>query len=323
MTPIPWTQFRDEFLSLYDPPMRAANTRSNMTYALRLVEALGVQTTADLTAPLIGRLVASRPDGESGHTTFGILGRIRVATRYAWTAGYLKVCPFQLRPLRRWVRVGPPAVGKHHARDEIKRVLALMAHDIMTSEGWVQWRARRLYAVTATVAYLALRRNEALCAHVADLDLIGRIFWVRAHADGNRGKTASSLAPVPIPDALVPILTDWLEHREDRPAGWPLPADNPWLFPTCGRAGRSSPWTGGELGKRPLDRLQALAKRAGVDGMTWQSLRRSWATHAEYHGLGPAMIQRVLRHTTPRTGELWYRTADLPNLRAAVAGINF
>jgi hypothetical protein len=35
------------------------------------------------------------------------------------------------------------------------------------------------------------------------------------------------------------------------------------------------------------------------------------------------MIQRVLKHTTPRTAELWYRTADLPNLKQAVQRFDF
>jgi integrase len=197
-----------------------------------------------------------------------------------------------------------------------------MKMDVDGKEGWAQWRARRLYALTSLVAMCALRRNEALYAHVADVDFLQRVFWVRPHGD-NRGKTAGSEAPVPMPEALVPILECWLEHRLDRPPDFVMPAEVPWLFPTVGRAGQVAPWTSGETGRKPIHRLQAVAARAGVAGMTWQSLRRSWATHAEFHGLGPAMIQRVLRHTTPRTAELWYRTSDLPNLKQAVKGITF
>jgi integrase len=97
--------------------------------------------------------------------------------------------------------------------------------------------------------------------------------------------------------------------------------DCPWLFPSITG---SSNWKGGCPGTKPLDRLHDVAKRAGVEGgMTFLSLRHSWATHAEYHGYGPALIQRVLRHTTEQTAAKWYRHADLPNLIERCAGFDF
>src|SRR5262249_17692643 len=69
--------------------------------------------------------------------------------------------------------------------------------------------------------------------------------------------------------------------------------------------------------------LQAAAARAGIPGLTWQTLRRSWATHAQAWGLGSAMIQRVLRHTSGTTSEHWYRRADVANLAAAVKDVEF
>jgi integrase len=57
--------------------------------------------------------------------------------------------------------------------------------------------------------------------------------------------------------------------------------------------------------------------------LSWLSLRHSWATHAEFHGYGLALIQRVLRHTTERTAATYYRHADVPNLVERVAGFDF
>jgi len=72
-----------------------------------------------------------------------------------------------------------------------------------------------------------------------------------------------------------------------------------------------------------VQRLRAVAERAGVIGMTLQSLRRSLATHLEHHGTGQAMITRILRHTDSRTTLTWYQQADVPNMVAALASFDF
>lgn len=59
-----------------------------------------------------------------------------------------------------------------------------------------------------------------------------------------------------------------------------------------------------------------------MGGFTFLSLRHSFATHAEHWGLSPAMIQRILRHTSVRT-QIGYRHADAANLRAAGGRIGF
>jgi integrase len=103
-------------------------------------------------------------------------------------------------------------------------------------------------------------------------------------------------------------------------AAFPLPEVCPWLIPTVNR---KSPWTSGQPGGKALDRLRAVGKRAGLEGLTFQALRHGWATHAEYFGYGSALIQRVLRHTSIRTSEKHYRHADVPNLVERTAGFDF
>ena len=236
--------------------------------------------------------------------------------------------PFRLR--KTWIRRVAPQRKQHHTREEIARVLALMRRDIDRKTSWAQWRARRLYALCATVAYTGLRAKEAHFLRTEDVDLAERMLFIRPRS-GNRLKTERSAQPVPIPEALVPILAEWMPHLvlpEVRPcdADAPRPRANPqgvrdpgWMFPNAYRTG---PWRGGPAGCRPIDRMKAMGRRAGVEGFTFQSLRHSWATHAEFWGLSDLQIARVLRHTNTRTQD-HYRHADGENLRASVNGIGF
>jgi len=323
MKAIPFDQFRAELLRLYGPPHRAPATRRQMKQVLNLVAALGVKTTADLTQTLVARFIEGRPPGQSPRTLQSLLVCLRGVCNQATVNGYLRVSPFASRSVARWLgHIGPPTERKHYSRAEIRQVLTLMGQDVESTAGWAQWKARRLQALTATVAYTGLRRSETLFLHAADIHLEARFIALtdRGRSGGKRLKTEGSEQPVPIPDALLPILADWLSHRLDAPVDFPVPLDCPWLFPTLNRR---SNWTGGPPGTKPLDRLRDVAKRAGVEGMNFLSLRHSWATHAEYHGYGPALIQRVLRHTTEQTAAKWYRHADLPNLVERCAGFDF
>ena len=305
--PIPFERFRVEFLRLYEPPLRAKATCRGMRHMLNVVaEVLGPDaTTADFTPDFVARLIATRPPELAPITVKSLLVNVKVACNFALQMGYIQRSPFQFR--KQWVRVGETKAGTFHSREEIARVLDLMARDVTRKEGWAQWRARRLQALAATVAYTGMRRMEATYLKVADVLLPERMILIVSRPN-NRLKTQRSAQPVPIPDALYPILASWLPF-----------ADSEWAFPNVYR---TAPWTGGSHGFKPLDRLKRLGKRAGVEGFTFQSLRHSWATHAEYWGLSDTMIQRVLRHTSLKTQQ-HYRHADAQNMRDAVGGINF
>ena len=322
-TAIPFDRFITEVLRVYDPPHRAAATRRQMRSVLEQIARLKVKTTADLTPALVARFIESRPPGQSPRTLQTLLRVVRGICNQAVINGYLRVSPFALRRVSQWLgRIGPPAEKKHYSRDQIRRVLTLMAQDVQETTGWSQWRARRLYALTATVAYCGLRASEALYLHAMDIRLDARYVNLtdRGRDGGKRLKTEAAAAPVALPDALVPILRDWLAHRLDAPADFPIPLDCPWLFPTLNR---QSNWTSGPPGTKPVQRVQAIALRAGVEGMTLQSLRRSLATHLEHHGTGQAMITRILRHTDSRTTLTWYQQADVPNMVQAMASFDF
>ncbi len=327
--PIPWAEFRAEVLSLYQPPLRARETQRRMTRVLDDVAALGVGSTAELTAGLVARFVAGRPPTEHPNTTHVKVSTLRAACNYAAAQRYMAVSPFAVR--RQWVRAVTPKAPEHHSREEIARALALAAADVGRKTGWAQWRARRLHALVAAVAYTGLRKNEALHLRVEDIDLEGRMLLVVARR-GRTLKTDAAAQPVPMPAALAEVLRGWLPHlaipadvleapHPKARKGWdPAAIDPGWVFPNAYRTG---PWVGGSPGRKPLDRLRALGKRAHLAApLTFQSLRHSWATHAEFWGLSDAQIQRVLRHTNTRT-QWRYRHADGKNLRDIVAGIGF
>ena len=88
------------------------------------------------------------------------------------------------------------------------------------------------------------------------------------------------------------------------------------------RRERRGPRIAGPSGHRPLDQLKLAGERAGVPGLTFLSLRHSYATHAERLGLSDAMLARVLRHSTTRT-QAHYKHPDLANMRGAVNRIGF
>jgi len=322
---MPWEKFKAEVLALYAPGQCAAGTARQMAAALELAGSVAgedgepmVRTTADLTVALIARIVATRPPEHAPHTTWNLLRKLARACNLAVRSGRLRVSPFALKPVKKWVAVPPPAGKRHLSRAELGTLLArLAAEEGDGRKGWKLWKARRIRAMVAVAAHTGLRASELFRLHVEDVDLAARIIHVRPRGPSGRLKTANSAAPVPMPAALVPIVEAWLSHRLDPPC-FPPPEQVPWLWPGCRGRG---PWTAGPPGAKPLDVLKAVAGRAGIAGVTWQALRRSLATHLEAAGLGGAMIARILRHTE-EVDRKYYRHADADNLRGAVEGFS-
>lgn len=320
-SPIAWARFKAEFLALYTEGLAARSTRAKLEQVLRLVDALGVRTTADLTPELVARFLASRPPSQSPHTARGLLMQLRTICSYAESRRHLTISPFRLRKVSQWVRVGAPLHRRAATLDEIHRLLELLRKDAEARQAWAGWRARRLYAVVTLVAYTGLRKGEALNLHVEDLDLAAGVVHLVERA-GRKLKTAASARPVPLPPAAVPALKEWLDHRLDAPRGYPMPPASaiPWLFPTCDR---KAPWIHGSPTSKAVARLKAAGARIGSPDITFQMLRRSLATHLEHFGAGPAMIQRILRHTSSQVTEAHYRRADLANMADAVKDVRF
>lgn len=300
-----WRAFREELLELYSPPCRARNTWFSLRHVLDELERLGVRHPRELTPGLVARF-AARPH-LAAPTIQGQLGYLRRVCSYAVHVGHLKRSPFEWRGEWLVSRGSAPgrAAVRHYPAEAVGRLLELAA--VEASGG--SWEAGRLEAVVWLFAYTGLRRSEGLCLRREDLDVNGRVVYVRGNVRRSL-KTAASAQPVPLPEALAAVLERW-----ERRCGCE------WLFP--GRR-LKGPWIGGPQGSRPIDQLHALGVRAGIERLTFQGLRHSWATHAEQlWGLSDPLIQRVLRHTTVRTSRDWYRHPDALNLRAAVASIEY
>jgi integrase len=249
----------------------------------------------------------------------GLLRCIRIIVKYSLRKGYLRESPFAFRPVGSWVRITPVKQRRYLTSDEVRRILDTMEADITSTAGWDQWRARRLFAVTATCAYGGFRMSEAFRLHVADLDLTTGVIIVDPRSPL---KTARSARLVPCPPRLVQILSDWLPHRMDAPPGF-LDADAlqcPWLFPGVTRRGY---WHDGPGYQKPLYSLQSVAARAGVAHATFAMFRHSWATQAEYLGVPGAGIQRILGHTTELTSLRNYRHSVAKNLTDTVARFDY
>jgi integrase len=309
--PIPWPEFRRMIESLY--ATGAKSTAAKVRQVLDLVEALGIERTDQLTTDLVSRFIQGRPAGESPWTTRALLSTLRAICTFAEGAKLVPVSPFRLKPMRKWIRTGPPTIGRVATPDEVRRILGRMQADVIERRGWAQWRARRLLALTATIAYTGVRAREGQRLWVTDLDLINGVVHLVPHGRGFKSEGAAQ--PVRLPAALIPYLRDWLFYRLQAPPSIELPPGCPWLF--C-NAHRTGPWDCGDRAHRPLGRLQALAARCGIEGMTWHALRRGWATAAEASGIPLALISRQLRHSDIDTTRRYYAARQLDSLREAV-----
>lgn len=299
--PIPYPDFRTRLLKLYLPPLRAKATLGAMRRVLDQVDRLPAPDRTDgLTSDLVADFVQSRSRTVCTNTVIGELGYLAAACSFAFDEGWLARNPFRSRRLR--LRAEPPEGRRYHSIEDVSRVLRLLER----RSG--PWKGGRLHAAASLVAHTGLRRNEALRLRCEDLDLTaGLVFVVSTRA--NRLKTAASAAPVPIAPALAEVLRHWAPR-----------CGSEWLFPAGHGRG---PWTGGNAGYKPLDKLKEAALDVGVPGMTWLSLRHTWATQAESAwGLPEGAIRRVLRHTSDLT-QRRYRHADGVNLVQLARSITF
>ncbi len=312
---ISWKDFRQEVEALYGPRFKHRSTRAAIVHVLNILEDMGVQSTSEFTIALVSRFIDRIPESYSKHTTKGYLLRLQAIVNHSARAGYLMRSPFTVRPIATWVRPGRPKGKRHLTREELARFRALMVKDVETTTGWRQWQARRLLALFDLISLTGLRRNEACYLRLEDVDLQARLIKLVDFQEREL-KTESSAAPVAMPTALVDSLRDWFTHRMDAPPAFKR-APSKYVFPNVQKG---TPWTGGKRGFTPLDRLQAVAKRAGItEGVNWHALRRSLSTHLESHGVQGAMIARLLRHSE-QVDEKWYRQADVDNMLRAVEG---
>lgn len=301
MPAISFARFSTEVEELYLSETAPATYRK-MRQALReFARVDGLKRTSDMSDLAIVRWKKLHV-GRGSWTVRSLLISWRRACNLAIAKGYLKRSPFEARSLNDWSALVAPGSVRFHSLAAIGRVL-----DHLGGLSPGSWEDARLEALASTIAWTGVRAGEAIHARVEDFDLVENVLIVSPR---RKLKTRASAQPVPIPPGLAGLLSAWLPR-----------SGSEWAFPGSRRL---APWSGGGPGKKPLDRLKARASEAGVEGFTFQSLRHSWATHAEgpWH-LSDPQIQRVLRHTTIRTSRDHYRHADLANLREIGARVSF
>jgi integrase len=300
-------RFVQEVLELYRPPHRSLKTFKKMAQIQGEMQALNLlRKTSDIRPVVIARWIEAHPD-RLPVTAHSLLRSFRASCSYALASGYLKVDPFVFRKPARWFDLSPVEDAteprKHHGIEEIRGVLQLLKSEARRGG----WKEARLLALVGVYAYTAVRAKEGLHLKVSDVDLESGILSIRRRRRGVL-KTLASRAPVPIPRELATILKVWLPKTGSQ-----------WVFPaTRGE----NPWTGGPPGAKPLDQVKAAGLRAGVEGLTIQSLRHSFGTHAARWGLGPLAVKAILRHTKLST-QLEYQHDDLDDLRESVKRVSY
>ena len=281
-----YSEFRRKLLEYYQARSPAA--LGKMRYILDQLEVQGMNTTADLTTALAARFVQSRGPAANANTTRGYVSYLKAACSFAADEGWLVKPP-------NWKRVtpapAPPVRRKALKPDDVRRILDRLERGADT------WKGQRIYALTVLVSHTGLRIREALYLHVSDLDLDQGYLDVKPRC--HRLKTSASADTVPLPGRAVDVLRAWAAR-----------VDGPWLFPGTKGVG---PWTGGEYGRRSIDVLRAAGLAEGVPWISWHSLRHTYATTAvRQWGVPLWAVQRILRHTTARTTEIYLdRGADL------------
>lgn len=310
MSPITYQSLRAEIEAYYQPPLRRKSTLAKMRTVLREFGDLpGVELSTDVTAAAIRAWLAKYPD-RAPMTQRSYLSALRAALRLSRKAGWIDFNPFELRTVCDWVPFAAfdeedeePGSRRHCSIAEICRLLCLLDREAREG-GWPAWR---LQALVYTYVHTGLRKSEALGLRVSDYR--DGVFRVRGNSRRDL-KTRSSRRVVGASPELVTVLDWWI----------PRCGSSEWLFPGVIRRG---PWLGGSPGYRPLDQVRAAGERAGIEGLTIHSLRRSIATHARRLGLTRDDVQDLLGHADVETQDDWYREQDAENARELARRIRF
>jgi integrase len=117
-------------------------------------------------------------------------------------------------------------------------------------------------------------------------------------------KTKGSAAEVVLPRSLAEELSQWYEE-----SGCPQP--DAFIFPSS----KNKPIDGHNYLRRDI--LRPAAERAGISGITFQCLRRTFATH--FHRIGTVKDQQAqMRHKTAQVTMNVYTQSIADSVRAAM-----
>jgi integrase len=259
----------------------------------------------DLDPPAIADWMAAHPE-RAAATHRSLLSSLRAACSYGDFKEYLR-SPFRFRHLDEWLPgdelEGGELFPRHRTGDEIRRVLCQA--DLEAQGG--SWEALRLRAAVYAWAYTGADKTAILGLARADIDLERKTIVIRSRRR-RRLKTAARIRRLPIAEALLAVLREWIPHSGCE-----------WVFPHSRKTG---PWLHGPNGRKALDQVRQLGERAEVEGLTILAFRHSFATLAEGWGIGELMLMRILGHSRPET-QRRYRHEEIGQLLDAAAKIHF
>ena len=159
------------------------------------------------------------------------------------------------------------------------------------------WEALRDLLLVEIAASTGCRKKEALGLMVDDLDFVENSIYFRPN-DRRPLKTRAAKRRLPMTASVSGAAKRFLPHCTK----WALP-----------HKGGDGPWFEGRPGHKPLDRVKALGRRAGVPHVTLLKIRHGFATTMEQHS-SELLRQRFLGHRKAKT-QYGYGHEDLEQLR--------
>jgi len=166
-------------------------------------------------------------------------------------------------------------------------------------------------------AATGLRISEITGLKWCDVDFAGQVIHVRRtwiQGKVSQPKTKSSATPVPLAPALAAALQQWKAAAE-------FSGPDDWVFAsTTGRLRGKRPREGGVAGQ---DYLRPAAIAAGVipkgykGRFGWHNFRHTTAHHLVRSGVGPKVVQGLLRHSKVETTLRYYAQTDPADTLAA------
>jgi integrase len=147
-----------------------------------------------------------------------------------------------------------------------------------------------LSSILAVTAVLGLRIGETLALRVSDIDFIRKIVMVRQSVDAatrdvQAVKSDASSADLPMPSQLETLLRTHLEKHEGK---------SDLLF--VNKRGRA--YSANKLREK---QLHPLLEKLGIPRGGFHSMRHGAASSLLADGATPAVVQKQLRHSDPRT----------------------
>lgn len=274
---------------------RSPKSAWRVDHVLKQVQRLGVTHLGQITRETLSDWRASVAH-LAPRTQKGYYSALCTALNFAVESGWIARSPASIMPMRFSTR---RLERKRHLEwGELERLFAGLLRE--STEGWEQ---HRLFALTVTIFSTGMRAGEAQRLRVAEIDLPRGIIDLRSRDL----KTDASSALVAMPDVACDVLARWLPE-----------CGSEWAFP---HAHRTGPWLHGAPGKKPLDRLQQAAARAGVPHVTFAMGRHGFVTHGlTRFGLTAEQVAAQTRHTNLKT-QGHYAHFDAANQRAIVARI--